>query len=305
MIGDVIGEPGLCALEKRLPVLIEKNAADFAVVNGENAAGGFGMTEAAARRMFAAGADVITGGNHIWEKRDFLPYMDTEERILRPANYPPPAAGRGWFIVEKALRRAPGSAEAGGAEAGLSGKPEDDEQLQRTASFLVINLQGREFMTAIDCPFKTFDAVAAEGLIPLTHSHALLEPDGAGPEFLERGCVILVDFHAESSREKESLGFYLDGRASLVAGTHTHVQTADERVLPGGTAYITDLGMTGVRDSVIGMDPGICLDRARHQVLYRMEVAGGPVSVVQGIIAEIDRETGRTQAIRRIQDTSE
>ncbi|MDR0600742.1 MAG: YmdB family metallophosphoesterase [Treponema sp.] len=278
MIGDVVGEPGLCALESRLPVLIRENAADFAVVNGENAADGFGMTEAAARRIFAAGADVITGGNHIWEKRDFLPFMDAERRILRPANYPAGAAGRGWIVVEKA-------------------GPEP-------ASCLVINLQGREFMTAIDCPFRTFDAIAAEGRVPSAYSHPLLGPDGGVPEFIERAGVmngvILVDFHAESSREKEALGFYLDGRASLVAGTHTHVQTADERILPGGTAYITDLGMTGIQDGVIGMDVGVCLDRARHQVLYRMEVAGGSVSAVQGVIAQIDRETGRAQAIRRI-----
>ncbi|MDR1420784.1 MAG: YmdB family metallophosphoesterase [Treponema sp.] len=304
MIGDVVGEPGLCVLESRLPVLIGENAADFAVVNGENAADGFGMTEAAARRIFAAGADVITGGNHIWEKRDFLPYMDAEERILRPANYPVPAAGRGWIVVKKDLQKASCNADAQGAASGVPREPEADEQAPRMASFFVINLQGREFMTAIDCPFKIFDTVAAEGRLPLTHTHPLLNPEGSGPEFLERNGVVLVDFHAESSREKEALGFYLDGRASLVAGTHTHVQTADERILPGGTAYITDLGMTGIRDSVIGMDAGVCLDRARHQVLYRMEVADGPVSMVQGIVAEIDQETGRTSAIRRIQATA-
>jgi metallophosphoesterase (TIGR00282 family) len=264
MAGDVVGEPGLRALEEALPVLIEKNAADFAVVNGENAADGFGMTETTLKRILAAGADVVTSGNHVWEKRDFLPVMDAEERILRPANYPAGAAGRGWIKVEKVP-------EAGGA--GLS--------------WLVINLQGRELMTAVDCPFKSFDAAfESQGLLPD-----------------KNGTIVLVDFHAESSREKEALGLYLDGRASLVVGTHTHVQTADEHILPKGTAYITDLGMTGMQDSVIGMDVKVCLDRARHQVLYRMEVAGavaGSVPSVRGVIAEIDRETGRAVAIRRI-----
>jgi metallophosphoesterase (TIGR00282 family) len=263
MIGDVVGEPGLCALESSLPVLIGENAADFAVVNGENAADGFGMTETALKRILAAGADVVTSGNHIWEKRDFLPVMDADERVLRPANYPAGAAGRGWIKIEKVPR-------AGGAG----------------VSWLVINLQGRELMTAVDCPFKSFDAVPESG-------------GSSAPD--KSGTIVLVDFHAESSREKEALGLYLDGRASLVVGTHTHVQTADERILPRGTAYITDLGMTGIQDGVIGMDVKVCLDRARHQVLYRMEVAGaGSAPSVRGIIADIDSETGRAAAIRRI-----
>lgn len=263
MIGDVVGEPGLRALERELPALIREQEADFVVVNGENAAEGFGMTEDAMKRILGAGADVITGGNHIWEKRDFLSVMNAGERVLRPANYPAGAAGRGWVRMEKAPRCGP------------------------PVSWLVINLQGREHMTALDCPFRCFDAIRgdspAAGLLDLA------------------GCIVLVDFHAESSREKEALGLYLDGRASLVAGTHTHVQTADERILPKGSAYITDLGMTGVQDSVIGMDIGICLNRARHQVLYRMEVASdGQGASVRGAAAEIDRQTGRALSIRRI-----
>jgi metallophosphoesterase (TIGR00282 family) len=265
MIGDVVGEPGLRTLEDHLPALIEKHSVDFTVVNGENAADGFGMTEAAFRRIVAAGADVVTSGNHVWEKRDFLSVMNTEERMLRPANYPG-AAGRGWIRIEKAAR---------------------GEDIP--VSWLVINLQGREFMSAIDCPFRCFDAASEHGA----------------------GSVILVDFHAESSREKESLGFYLDGRASLVAGTHTHVQTADERILPKGTAYVTDLGMTGIQNGIIGMDIKVCLDRARYQVLYRMEVAGGngtepPANsgafqyAVRGVAADIESETGRAVAVRRI-----
>jgi metallophosphoesterase (TIGR00282 family) len=284
MIGDIVGEPGLAALEKGLPALIKEHAVDFVVVNGENAAEGFGLTEASYRRILAAGADVVTSGNHIWEKRDFWPMLDSDNRILRPANYPAGSSGRGWVLLEKTCTAA---ASAAGEDAGSS-----------VISWLVINLQGREFMASIDCPFRCFDTVleaagTADGAVKTD------VPPGRG------GPVVLVDFHAESTREKESLAYYLDGRASLMAGTHTHVQTADERVLPGGTAYITDLGMTGVTNSVIGMDPKICLERVRKQVLYRMEVAAekndtGVNTSVQGVIAKIDSATGRALAIQRL-----
>jgi metallophosphoesterase (TIGR00282 family) len=261
MIGDVVGEPGLKALENKLPDIIKDNGVDFTVVNGENSADGFGMTEADLKRIIAAGADVVTSGNHIWEKREFWPVLETDGRVLRPANYPAGCAGRGWLHIEKA---------------GLN--------------WVVINLQGRELMTPIDCPFRGFDNIVKDidNIVPL----------------------IIVDFHAESSREKEALGHYLDGRAALVAGTHTHVQTADERILPKETAYITDLGMTGVTDSVIGMDAEICLDRTRKQVLYRMEPApdrhvnGKSIAEVQGVIAEINAETGKALSIRRIYKNS-
>jgi metallophosphoesterase (TIGR00282 family) len=263
MIGDVVGEPGLAALERFLPSLIRETGAALAVVNGENAAGGFGLSAATLGRILAAGADVVTSGNHVWEKRDFWPVLEEDRRVLRPGNYPAGTAGRGWIRTEKPLP--------------AEGPP---------VSWLVVNLQGREFLPPIDCPFQCFDALWERegGAVPLT----------------------LVDFHAESSREKEALGYYLDGRASLVAGTHTHVQTADERILPGGTAYITDLGMTGAADSVIGMDPKICLDRARYQVLYRMECAQeGPQGlVIQGIRVELDRKTGRALAVERISRAS-
>jgi metallophosphoesterase (TIGR00282 family) len=272
VIGDVVGEPGLLTLEGELPGLIRNNAADFTVVNGENAADGFGMTADSLHRILRAGADVVTSGNHVWEKRDFWPFLDTEERILRPANYPGKSPGRGWTILHKA---------------GLA--------------WLVINLQGREYMSALDCPFRAFDEIIAAG------GKALAEavPGAAETAGTPSGRpVVLVDFHAESTREKEALGYYLDGRASLVAGTHTHVQTADERVLPKGTGYITDLGMTGIQDAIIGMDKKICLDRARTQILYRMEVAkaapGGSDCGVRGLLAEIDRETARAVSVKRI-----
>ncbi|MDR2717024.1 MAG: YmdB family metallophosphoesterase [Treponema sp.] len=259
MIGDVVGEPGLKALEDTLPKIIKDNAVDFTVANGENSADGFGMTDVTLKRILACGVDVVTSGNHVWEKREFWPTIDPVKKILRPANYSGNAPGRGWLCTEKA-----------------------------GANWIIINLQGREFMTPIDCPFRSFDAIIAESTTP-----------GTFP-------IIMVDFHAESSREKEALGHYLDGRATLLAGTHTHVQTADERILPKGTAYITDLGMTGITDSVIGMDVKICLDRTRKQVLYRMEPAtnnqtgGTSGAEVQGIIAEIDIESGKAVSVRRI-----
>jgi len=259
MIGDVVGESGLKALENNLPQIIKDNAVDFTVANGENTADGFGMTDITLKRMIACGVDVVTSGNHVWEKREFWPFIDPVNKILRPANYAGNAPGRGWLCTEKA-----------------------------GAHWIIINLQGRELMTPIDCPFRCFDAIINEQAL-----------SGALP-------IIMVDFHAESSREKEALGHYLDGRAALLAGTHTHVQTADERILPQGTAYITDLGMTGITDSVIGMDTKICLDRTRKQVLYRMEPAtsghaGGKSNAeVQGVIAEIDAESGKAVSVRRI-----
>jgi len=261
MIGDVVGDPGMEVLERRLPVLIKENSADFVVVNGENAAGGFGLSSDLFKRIIAAGADIVTSGNHIWEKRDFWPTLDSEQRVLRPMNYTQGSPGKGWGKLEKPSPWGP-------------------------IAWLTVNLQGREFMKAIDCPFKAFDNLEATA-----------KTTGAEKP------LILVDFHAESTREKEALAYYLDGRVSLIVGTHTHVQTADERLLPKGSAYITDLGMTGTLDGIIGMDTKICLDRARNQVLYRMEVAGASSegkTAVQGIIAEIDAESRKAVSIKRL-----
>jgi metallophosphoesterase (TIGR00282 family) len=260
MVGDVVGDPGLEVLDSLLPRLIQEYSADFTVVNGENAAEGFGMTKDTLGRILAAGADVVTSGNHVWEKREFWPVMEEESRVLRPANYPPGSAGRGWIRLEK-----------------------------NGVFWLVINLQGRELMTPIDCPFRVFDAI--------------LENMASDTSESAKPSVVLVDFHAESTREKEALAYYVDGRAGLVAGTHTHVQTADERILPKGSAYITDLGMTGVINSIIGMDEKICLDRARNQILYRMECAKpgpGHAVAVQGIFAELDPDTGKALTLKRI-----
>ncbi|MDR2941612.1 MAG: TIGR00282 family metallophosphoesterase [Treponema sp.] len=254
MIGDIVGSHGLETLTVKLPVLIKEHNLNFVTVNGENAAEGFGITEREYKLIIQAGVDVITSGNHVWEKREFWSFLENEKNILRPANYPPSVPGAGFARIEK-----------GGV------------------NWIVINLQGREFINAIDCPFMRFDSIVNE------------QKDVAKPQ------IIIVDFHAESSREKEAFAYHADGRASLIACTHTHVQTADERILPKGSAYITDIGMTGITDSVIGMDIKICQERFRKQVQYQMKPA---VSIeqgqLQGIIAEIDADTGTAVSVKRI-----
>ena len=273
MIGDVVGAHGLETLEAKLPALIKEQNIDFVTVNGENAAEGFGITETDFRRIIATGADVVTSGNHVWEKREFWPILETEKNMLRPANYPSGSQnipGVGFTSIKK-----------------------------NGINWIVINLQGRELMNPIDCPFLCFDNIIAMHLGRASDYHPLISADGnAIPSTYP---IVLIDFHAESSREKEALAWYADGRLSLMAGTHTHVQTADEKILPGGSAYITDLGMTGNTDSVIGMTPKICVERARKQVLYQMELAAPKgEGKMQGVIAEIDAETGKAISIRRI-----
>ena len=276
MIGDVVGQAGLETLETKLPSLIEEQNIDFVTVNGENSADGFGMTEKDFRRIIDAGADVVTSGNHIWEKREFWPVLETEKKMLRPANYPSGTLTTG----------------------SLSGTGSVSMK-KKGVNWLVINLQGRELMNPIDCPFQCFDRLINLHTGRATDNHPLMGTDCLSMSIAFP--IILVDFHAESSREKEALGFYADGRVSVFTGTHTHVQTADERILPKGTAYITDLGMTGNIDSVIGMEPGICLERARKQVMYQMETApANGYGKIQGIIAEIEAGTGRALSIRRI-----
>jgi metallophosphoesterase (TIGR00282 family) len=259
MIGDVMGEPGLKVLEEKLPGFFREHGLDFCIVNGENSAAGFGITPEALSRIMALGVDIVTSGNHIWEKRDYWPLLDSEERLLRPANYPTGNPGRGWARVEKEI----------------NGKK---------ITFLAVNLQGRDLMNPIDCPFKAFDEIE--------RSVSAGQNDN-----IEEKPLILVDFHAESTREKEAFGFYLDGRACVVAGTHTHVQTADEKILPKGTAYISDLGMTGITDSVIGMDTETCVQRSRKQVLYHLEAAQNGEVRIQGIMAEIETNGNARRAV--------
>jgi len=227
-VGDVIGRPGRHTLAALLPRLRDELALDLVVVNGENSAGGFGITAATAKELREAGADAITTGNHVWDQKQFVDEIQREDRVVRPANYPPGAPGRGALEIEV-----------------------------RGQSVLIVNLQGRTFMQALDDPFRAVDAILAEH-------------PGAGH--------VIVDMHAEATAEKVAMGWHLDGRASLVVGTHTHVPTADQRILPGGTAYVTDVGMVGPRDSVIGVVPEASLARLRTGMPQRNPVASGPVT---------------------------
>jgi 2',3'-cyclic-nucleotide 2'-phosphodiesterase len=252
MIGDVIGQPGLKALFAGLGPLVRSTRADIVIANGENAMGGFGIGKEEADRLFSIGVQVITTGNHVWERPGSAELLAATPRLLRPANYPPGAAGGGTAILE-----------SGGA------------------SWAVLNLQGREGMSPIDCPFRGADA-------------ALAAIEAEAP-----GALVLVDFHAESVEEKEALGFYLDGRVAAVAGTHTHVQTADERILPKGTGYITDIGMSGPLDSVIGVKIDICVRRGLTQMPIKMEPADGE-AFISGVLFTVDLETRRCLAVERI-----
>jgi len=249
-IGDIVGNPGRHALSQELHRLVDRYRADLVVANGENAAGGFGLTEEVSREIFSAGVDVITGGNHIWDKREACSFLDVEDRIVRPANYPEGVPGQGSVVVTT-----PGGKKIG-----------------------ILNLEGRVFMNNLECPFRIADRLV-EGLRSETS-------------------IIFVDIHAEATSEKIALGWYLDGRVSAVVGTHTHVQTADERVLPAGTAVITDAGMTGSFDSVIGMRKESVIQRFLTQLPVKFEVAKRDVRI-QGVVVTVDEDTGRAAAIER------
>ncbi|MCL1849463.1 MAG: TIGR00282 family metallophosphoesterase [Clostridiales bacterium] len=261
-IGDVTGSPGRKILRDKLPVLISRHKPDMVVVNGENAAGGRGITESIAKEMFDLGVDVITLGNHAWDNREVLHFIGESPRVIRPANYPPGTPGNGWVVHE--------------IRPGLS-------------PVAVVNLLGRTYATTpVDCPFRIMDALEPEIM-----AHA----PGRKPP------VIIVDFHGDATSEKETMGFYLAGRAAAVLGTHTHVQTADERVLEGGTAYITDVGMTGPRDSVLGVKPEIMIRRFLTQMPVRHEMADGAL-ILSGVLLGVDEESGRAQSITRINEYS-
>ena len=253
MIGDLIGKPGRQAIEQTLPGLRAERGIDFVTANGENVAGGMGLTASTAEAILTAGVDVITSGNHIWDKKEIYPFLDSSERVLRPHNYGThEVPGRGWGTYDA-----------------LDG-----------SHIAVINLQGRTFMQPIENPFTDADALLDESSEPLPP-------------------VRLVDFHCELTSEKNALGLHLDGRVSAVVGTHTHVVTGDERILPRGTAYQTDLGMTGPVWSVIGFDPKTVLPRFINALPTRFEVGDGAV-VFNAAQIDIDPATGRALAIERI-----
>ena len=251
-IADVIGSPGRAVVRALLPDLRRRHDVSLVVCNCENSAGGYGVTKDAAAELFHAGVDVLTGGNHLWDRRDSLPYLVEERRLVRPANLPPETPGQGWAVFKAA----------------------DDTPVG------VVNLLGRVFMKEADCPFRALDRAI---------------------ESLRTRCrIVVVDFHAETTAEKIALGWYADGRVSLIVGTHTHVPTADERVLPNGTAFLCDAGMTGGFDSVIGMDREAALRRFTTLLPARLTPASGDLRL-QAALVTVDPATGRALAIRRIE----
>ena len=249
-IGDIFASPGRRIVAEHLAHVISSERIDLAIANAENAAGGFGITPLIAEELFALGLDVLTSGNHIWDKRETMEYLDSNPRLLRPANYPGSIPGRGIHIGRG----------RNGVEAA------------------VINLQGRTHMLPIDDPFRKADEILGA-----------LDPAVK---------VRLVDFHAEITSEKQAMGHYLDGRVSAVVGTHTHVPTADTRILPKGTAYQTDVGMTGPYDSIIGVEKDIILRRFLTGMPVRMEAARSKVEL-HSVIVDVDEATGKAVAIRR------
>ncbi len=250
-IGDIVGNPGRTAINRELHRLVDRHAIDLVIANGENAAGGFGITPDTADELFRQGITLLTSGNHIWDKKDNSGFLDRERRIIRPFNYPPGTPGRGSAVIET-----PSGVKVG-----------------------VLNLEGRVYMKNLDCPFRTADSEL---------------------ELLRRETsVILVDIHAEATSEKSALGWYLDGRASAVVGTHTHVQTADERILPNGTAYISDVGMTGSFDSVIGIDKHQAIQRFLTQQSIKFDVPKKDLRI-NAVVIGVEVKSGRAVSIERI-----
>jgi len=241
-IGDVVGKPGRQAVHELVPDLRKEYGIDLIIANGENAAGGFGLTVATAQELLDDSVDIITSGNHIWAQKEIIPYLDEDVPVLRPLNYPPGVPGRGYLLKNK---------------------------------ILVVNLIGRTFMMNYDCPFRAMDA--------------LLEKLSTKPK------IIIVDFHAEATSEKVAMGRYLDGRVSAVLGTHTHVGTIDARILPGGTAYVTDIGMTGPDDSIIGDDPEAVIQRFLTMMPHHLSVGRGK-PVFNAIMVDIDEKAVRRRA---------
>ena len=248
-VGDIFASPGRHIVADHLQDIVETNHIDLTIANAENSAGGFGITPAIAEDLFEMGVDVLTSGNHIWDKREIYDYLNRQPRLLRPANYPD-APGGGVYV----------------------------QRARNGVDCAVINLQGRTYMPSTDCPFRKADAILSS-----------LDPAVK---------VKFVDFHAEVTSEKIALGWYLDGRVSAVVGTHTHIPTADTRILPGGTAYQTDCGMTGPYESVIGVDTGTIIQRFLTALPVRMEAARKGVEL-HAVIVDVDEATGKARAIRR------
>lgn len=251
-IGDIVGKVGRMSVKSLLPAIVDRYKVDFVIANGENAAGGFGITDKLASEILGFGVHVITTGNHVWDKKEFIAQISKDDRVLRPLNYPPGVPGFGSIIHTL---------------------PDGDK-------IAVLNISGRVFMSHIDCPFRT------------------------GKEEVERLSnttrKIVIDFHAEATSEKIAFGYFMDGKVSAVIGTHTHVQTADEKILPTGTAYITNVGMTGPMNSVIGIEIEQIIERFLTNIPARFETATGD-GIFSAVVFEIDETTGKSTAIQRLQ----
>ncbi|MCX5668404.1 MAG: TIGR00282 family metallophosphoesterase [Candidatus Omnitrophica bacterium] len=252
-IGDIVGEPGRRAIKELVPKIVKREKIDFVIANGENTAGGSGITPMIVDELLGYGVDVITSGDHIWKRKEILDRIAEDARILRPANYPSEAPGFGATVV----------ASRSGVEVG------------------VINLIGRVFMQAVECPFKTVKREIEK--------------------MKNKTRIIIVDMHAEATSEKVALGWFLDGMVSAIIGTHTHIQTADEKILPKGTAFLTDAGMTGPYDSVIGRKKEQILNRFITQMPTKFEMAEGDVQL-HGAIIDIDEKTGMAESIKRVRE---
>jgi metallophosphoesterase (TIGR00282 family) len=250
-IGDIVGKPGRRAVRHLLPRMREAHGPDVIIANGENMAGGKGVTRETAAEMLGLGISVITTGNHIWDRPETPAFMAEDPPVLRPLNYPPGTPGRGWIEVPA-----------------------------KGGSLVVVNAQGRVFMRSLDDPFRATDALLSE---------------------LDGHKHIFIDFHAEATAEKQAFALFLDGRVGAVVGTHTHVPTADARILPGGTAYISDVGMVGPRDSVIGDEPEPHIQRLLTHMYHRASIAGGPVSF-NAVLVDLDDGTGLATSIALLQD---
>jgi hypothetical protein len=250
-IGDIVGRPGRKAIASLVPDLRKKEKLDFVIANGENAAGGSGLTPRVTEEILSSGIDVITSGDHIWRKKEIIPVIESEQRLIRPANYPKSVPGRGYTVIKT----------------------------ENNIKVAVVNLIGRVFMQALESPFSTVDS--------------LLD------EIKKRTPLIIVDMHAEATSEKIAMGWFLDSRVTAVVGTHTHVQTADERILPAGTAYITDLGMTGPIDSVLGRNVDRVLEHFITGMPAHFDMAKENVQL-QGVIIEIDDDSLQAKGIKRI-----
>lgn len=253
MIGDIVGSPGRNCIRDLLPKIKENYQIDFVIANGENIAGGFGLTRKTTDELYSYEVDVITTGNHVWDQKEIYNFINSEVKLLRPANYPPGVPGRGYEIYSK-----------NGVDIGI------------------INLNGSVFINNFDCPFRTADKILEE-----------IKPEVN---------IIVVDFHAEATSEKLALAYYLDGRVSAVLGTHTHVQTADERIFESGMGYITDIGMTGPYESVLGMEHEPIIEMFVNKLPQRFGVAPGETAQFNAVIIDIDENSGKCKKIERFQE---